>query len=157
MKFDNLNDIIIIEGDKMRRSRKNNGTGKIGLFIVIIIVALIVLGKIFIGDNSKKAYMEYVKSYEDALLKYSSEQLASSQPITTYQFKDFTELLVGSGYLEKWEDTNVELEASPIILEKVDDNTSFYNYNNSETLENRFEIKFTKAGKQFTCTKNDCK
>lgn len=142
----------------MRRKRNNSNSSKgIWLFIIGIIVVVIVIGKFFIGDNSMNIYKDYVKSYEEAVLKYSNDQLGSTHQMTTYQYKDFTELLIGIGYLEEWKDTNVVLEADPIILEKKDGNTSFYNYYNLETFENRFEIKFTKADKTYTCTKNECK
>lgn len=142
----------------MRRRRNNSKSTKgIWFFVVGIIVVVIVVGKLLISDNSMDVYKEYVKTYEEALLKYSNEQLAPIQQMTTYQYNDFTELLINMGYLEKWTDTNVVLDASPIILEKNDGNTSFYNYYNLETFENRFEIKFTKAGKTYTCTKNECK
>ena len=137
--------------------RKKSSTGGILFFVIAIIVVIIVVGKFFIGDNSMNAYKEYVKSYEAALIKYSDMHLAQTQPTTTYEYVNLAELLVESGYLEAWADTNVTIEGDPIMLEKIDGITTFYNYNNLETFENRFELKFTKAGKTYTCTKNECK
>ena len=142
----------------MRRRRNNSDNSKFIWFLIIgIVIVVIVIGKFLIGDNSINVYKEYVKKYEEAVLKYAGEELEQNHQTTTYQYSDFTDLLVSKGYLEKWEDSNVILEAEPIILEKKDGNTYFYNYYNQETVENRFEVKFSKADKVYVCTKNECK
>ena len=43
------------------------------------------------------------------------------------------------------------------IKSKENNKVSYYNYNNTQTFENRFELKFTKDGGDYTCTKVECK
>ena len=74
-----------------------------------------------------------------------------------YEYEELEKLLIDKKYLKELEDQNVKVSALPITLSKTNWNTTFYNYNNTTTFENRFEIKFQKGSKEYTCTKNMCK
>ena len=60
-------------------------------------------------------------------------------------------------YLDEFSDPSVVISGDNITLSKENNKVSYYNYNNTQTFENRFELKFTKDGGDYTCTKVECK
>lgn len=129
-------------------------------YIVFGIIAIILVGYIFINYISKnkyKMYTDYVLEYSKAIEEYSDKELGQNLSVTNYAYSDMTNILKNSGYLNDFKDSSVMITSEPIVLSKQDWKTSYYNYYNTTTLENRFEIKFTKNGKVYTCTKVECR
>lgn len=136
--------------------RQNSHFGGI-LFAVIIVVVLTVVIVIYASKNNfTKEYADYVKTYENAFLEYANKDLPSDYSII-FDYNDLTDELINKGYLTKFDDNSVEISSNPITFEKVNNKVSFYNYNNTTTLENRFELLFKKGSKEYTCTKIECR
>lgn len=136
--------------------RQNSHFGGV-LFAVIAVVVLTILIVIYASKNNfTKEYANYVKTYEDAFLEYANKDLPSDYSIV-YDYDELTDVLISKGYLTKFSDNSVEISSNPITFEKTNNKVSFYNYNNSTTLENRFELLFKKGSKEYTCTKIECR
>lgn len=136
--------------------RQNSYFGGV-LFAVIAVIVLTVLIVIYASKNNfTKEYANYVKTYEDAFLEYANKDLPSDYSIV-YDYDELTDVLISNGYLTKFSDNSVEISSNPITFEKVNNKVSFYNYNNTTTLENRFELLFKKGSKEYTCTKIECR
>lgn len=136
--------------------RQNSYFGGV-LFAVIAVIVLTVLIVIYASKNNfTKEYANYVKTYEDAFLEYANKDLPSDYSIV-YDYDELTDVLISNGYLTKFSDNSVEISSNPITFEKINNKVSFYNYNNSTTLENRFELLFKKGNKEYTCTKIECR
>lgn len=136
--------------------RQNSHFGGV-LFAVIAVIVLTVLIVIYASKNNfTKEYANYVKTYEDAFLEYANKDLPSDYSIV-YDYDELTDVLISKGYLTKFSDSSVEISSNPITFEKTNNKVSFYNYNNSTTLENRFELLFKKGSKEYTCTKIECR
>lgn len=136
--------------------RQNSYFGGV-LFAVIAVIVLTVLIVIYASKNNfTKEYANYVKTYEDAFLEYANKDLPSDYSIV-YDYDELTDVLISNGYLTKFSDNSVEISSNPITFEKTNNKVSFYNYNNTTTLENRFELLFKKGSKEYTCTKIECR
>ena len=137
--------------------RRQNGIyGKVVVGIIVVVILGISVFYLANKNNLTEAYREYVSSFEQALLEYSDKELGQEYSTVVYEYDVLENLLIEKGYLEKLEDENVKVSALPITLSKTNWNTTFYNYNNTTTFENRFEVIFQKGNKEYTCTKNSC-
>lgn len=139
---------------------RRNDSAKVVYLIVFGIIGVIIIGYIYINYISAskyKIYTNYVLEYSKAIETYSDKELGQNVPVTNYSYEELTNILKASGYLSDFKDSSVSISAEPIVLSKQDWKISYYNYYNTVTLENRFEIKFIKNGKEYTCTKNECK
>lgn len=137
--------------------RQNSSFGKV-VFAIIVVVVLAVLVFKLAGKNSMtESYRQYVNDFEEALTEYSDKELGSELSQVLYEYDELESLLINKGYLEAFEDSNIVISADPVTISKTNFITTYYNYNNTTTLENRFEIKFKKSNKEYICTKNECK
>jgi len=141
----------------MKRRKSNNYIGIIVVLVVLFTILGAFFGKRLFGSADQEKYQEYVQAFSNAIIEYSDKEIPENFEgvITTYS--DMSSLLIEKGYLSKFEDDKVLISGNDISLMKQNWETSFYNYYNTTTLENRFELKFTKDGKTYTCTKNECK
>lgn len=125
---------------------------------IIIIVASVVffLGvKVLRMDGDEKKYMEYVSKVQDAISVYSQKFLDNGEHKLV--FENLKRELISNQFLPEFDDASVVISADDIILKKENNDLEYYNYSNTATFENRFEIKFVKDGKTFTCTKTECR
>lgn len=136
--------------------RQNGNYGKVVFGIIVVVVLGISIFYLTNKNNLTEVYREYVVDFEEALIEYSEKELGQEYAPVLYDYDELEKLLIEKGYLEELEDTNVKVSALPVTLSKTNWATTFYNYNNTTTFENRFEITFQKGNKEYTCTKNAC-
>ncbi len=136
--------------------RNNISISKIALIIFIIIVLLVICVKLLF-KNANSEYTDYVNKYIDAVEKYIDNDLSKDFIEKSYTFDELNSVLLSNGYLQDFSDKNVKISSENIVFVNNNNEVSFYNYINETTLENRFELNFTKDGKTYTCTKTECK
>ena len=136
--------------------RQNGNYGKVVLGIIVVVILGICVFYLTNKNSLTEVYREYVNNFEKALLEYSEKELGQDYSTLVYEYDTLENLLIEKGYLQKLEDENVKVSALPITISKSNWNTTFYNYNNTNTFENRFEINFQKGSKEYICTKNSC-
>ena len=136
--------------------RQNGNYGKVVFGIIVVVVLGISIFYLTNKNNLTEVYREYVVDFEEALIEYSEKELGQEYAPVLYDYDELEKLLIEKGYLEELEDTNVKVSALPVTLSKTNWATTFYNYNNTTTFENRFEITFQKGNKEYICTKNSC-
>ena len=137
--------------------RQNSKFGKVVLAVIVVVILCIAVFKIASKNEFTKEYVEYVKLYEEAVYSYADRDLPKDYPAIIIDYDELTNELVKRGYIDEFDDKSVEISAYPITLSKSDYKITFYNYNDTTTFENRFELQFKKNNKQYTCTKIDCK
>ena len=137
--------------------RQNGNFGKVVIAVIVVIVLGIIAFNTASKNNLTEDYRKYVNDFEEALMEYSEKELGQDYATVIYEYEELEKLLIDKEYLKELEDQNVKVSALPITLSKTNWNITFYNYNNTTTFENRFEIKFQKGSKEYTCTKNMCK
>lgn len=134
--------------------KKDNG------FLILVGIVLLVICGIFVykflTNNETKAYQNYVKEMEDAILEYCDNEMAADFDSVVYSYDELKNILISKGHIKEFSDSSVIVTAEPITFSKSNGQISLYNYNNLTTFENRFELKFQKDGKTYTCTKNGC-
>lgn len=126
---------------------------------MITVVVVIAIGFIFmkvLNSDSTKDFKNYVLKYQEALDNYSAKNLPASYN-KIYTYDELTNILKSNGYLDEFGDPSVIVSSDNITLSKENNKVSYYNYNNIQTFENRFELKFSKDGGNYTCTKSECK
>lgn len=126
---------------------------------MITVVVVIAIGFIFmkvLNSDSTKDFKNYVLKYQEALDNYSAKNLPASYN-KIYTYDELTNILKSNGYLDEFGDPSVIVSSDNITLSKENNKVSYYNYNNMQTFENRFELKFSKDGGNYTCTKSECK
>ncbi len=124
--------------------------------IIIVVCVLFFLGvKVLRIDNDEKKYMEYVAKVQDAISVYSQKYLDNGDHKLV--FDDLKKELISNQFLVEYDDPAVVISADDIVLTKENKKIEYYNYSNTTTFENRFEIKFIKDEKTFVCTKTECR
>lgn len=136
--------------------RKNTNYGKIVVIAVVIVIAVCFLFMKIINKDSTKDFLKYVESYQNAIEDYAHNDLPTTYSIV-YSYDELTSILKSLNYLEDYSDSDVIVSGNRITLSKNNNEISYYNYNNTQTFENRFELEFTKDGKGYICTKSECK
>lgn len=134
--------------------RNNNSMSKIIIIIIIVIILLVIVLRCFVGKGNNKDYINYVSTFEKAIVDYSSENMEDGSMIYTYD--SLKDILLSAGLINEYKDSKVIITGNDIIISKSGSDISFYNYNNEKTYENRFELNFDLNGKTVTCTKNEC-
>lgn len=127
--------------------------------VIVAIVVVVAIGFIFmkvLSNDSTKDFKNYVAKYQEAIESYSTKDLPESYN-KIYTYDELTNILKLNGYLDEFSDSSVVISGDNITLSKENNKVSYYNYNNTQTFENRFELKFTKDGGDYTCTKVECK
>lgn len=137
--------------------RQNSSFGKVVFGIIVVVVLAVLVFKLAGKNSMTESYRQYVSDFEEALTEYSDKELGSELSQILYEYDELESLLINKGYLEEFEDSNIVISADPVTISKTNFVTTYYNYNNTTTLENRFEIKFKKSNKEYICTKNECK
>ena len=135
--------------------RKEKSLTSIVVIIIVVIVGIILLFKM-LGNNKNKDYTNYVGEYMNALEKYIQNDLDFNVE-NTYMFNEINDNLIRKGYINKYKNENIIITADDITIKKSNGIISFYNYVNTKTLENRFELKFNDGEKQYICTKIECR
>ena len=90
-----------------------------------------------------RAYPPLSLLYQEAIESYSTKDLPESYN-KIYTYDELTNILKLNGYLDEFSDPSVVISGDNITLSKENNKVSYYNYNNTQTFENRFELKFTK-------------
>ena len=109
-----------------------------------------------LSNDSTKDFKNYVAKYQEAIESYSTKDLPESYN-KIYTYDELTNILKLNGYLDEFSDPSVVISGDNITLSKENNKVSYYNYNNTQTFENRFELKFKIDGGDYTCTKVECK
>ena len=135
--------------------RKKNNNGKIIGVIIAVIVVFIVIGKLFISNNSTSKYMKYVSEFEKGINEYIEKDVSSGQEFII-AFDDLKQILIDKKYINDYSKSSVLLSADPITISNKDNVICFYNYKNEKTFENGLLIKFNYNEKTYTCSKNKC-
>lgn len=123
--------------------------------VIVVIVGCFLFMKI-INKDSTKDFLTYVETYQNAIEDYAHNDLPTTYS-NVYSYDELTSVLKSLNYLEDYSDSSVIVSGNAITLLKDSNGVSYYNYNNTQTFENRFELEFTKDGKEYICTKNECK
>ena len=136
--------------------RRNGISFSTVVIIIIIVSVLFFLGvKLFRMDTDEKKYMKYVSEVSVAIETYSQKYLENGEH--KLKFDELKGELLSNKYIKEFDDPAVVISAEDIILTKNNSEVSYYNYSNTLTYENRFELKFIKDGKTFVCTRTECK
>ena len=122
--------------------RQNSSFGKVVFAIIVVVVLAVVVFKLAGKNSMTESYRQYVNDFEEALIEYSEKELGQELSQILYEYDELESLLINKGYLEEFEDSNIVISADPVTISKTNFVTTYYNYNNTTTLENRFEIKF---------------
>lgn len=135
--------------------KKKDPMAKAVTFIIISIVVVLVVLKMFVGKGGTDEYKKYVKDFGDAVNKYAEQDILEGESFI-YTYDELKEILVSKGLLKELKDSGLKITSDSITVFKDNNIVSFYNYKNEKTFENRFELKFEKDNKKFSCTKDDC-
>lgn len=136
--------------------RKSTDYTKIVMITVVVVIAIGFIFMKVLNSDSTKDFKNYVLKYQEALDNYSAKNLPASYN-KIYTYDELTNILKSNGYLDEFGDPSVIVSSDNITLSKENNKVSYYNYNNMQTFENRFELKFSKDGGNYTCTKSECK
>ena len=137
--------------------RKGLQIEKTFLVVIVLVAVFLIAFKVFSGGSDEKEYIKYVNGFEEAINNYADKDLAANTDAVSYEYKELKKILIDKGYLKEFKNTKVEVSGEPIVLSKKDYKITFYNYNNTTTMENRFELQFKRDNRTYTCTKKECK
>ncbi len=136
--------------------RRNSISFSTITIIIIVVCVLFFLGvKVFRIEGDEQKYMKYVSDFSLAIEKFAAKNYDNGEHTITFDY--LKSELISNKYIEEFSDPGVLLSGEDIILTKTTKQIAYYNYQNTTTFENRFEISFIKDGKTFVCTRTECR
>ena len=124
------------------------------LAVIVVLAIIIIIATINVNKQINKTRKKANDINKKMIIK--AYKLCSAQELDLSKC-DSIPKLISNGYLDEFSDPSVVISGDNITLSKENNKVSYYNYNNTQTFENRFELKFTKDGGDYTCTKVECK